>query len=104
VKPWAEVDGVDWHALVAAATGKDGGDPQAARLKSARVFGEILRALRTSKGMTTDELAARANMDAHRLEAIDAGLSEPDVVEVFGIADALGISPSELVKKFEDQA
>jgi hypothetical protein len=42
-------------------------------------------------------------MDAQRYREIDQGSSEPDLIELFHIARAIDIDPSELVKLFEEE-
>jgi len=90
------------QALVAAATGKETFEPEGASLNAAQVFGSMLRKLRTSARIESEELAARASIEISRFQEIDSGLSEPNLVEVFCIARALDIPPSDLMKQFED--
>jgi transcriptional regulator with XRE-family HTH domain len=66
------------------------------------LFGYVLRQQRARADVTIEELARRASLDIKRLRGIDRGLSEPDLVEVFSIADALDLQPSELIRQFEE--
>ena len=102
VKPWVEVDGVDWQALVAAATGKETVAPELVPSKAAHAFGYKLRELRIDRDLEIDVLAAHSEIDVGRFREIDGGCSEPDIVEVFKIARPLDITPSALMKHFED--
>jgi hypothetical protein len=101
VKRWVELDGDDWQALVAAATGREADGPQRVPSKFACAFGHMLRELRASKGITSEELARRASMDIQRFDEIDGGLSEPNLVELFSISASLDTTPSEFIRRME---
>jgi hypothetical protein len=101
MKPCLEISGVDLQALVTAAMGQKRSGSRPTPSVAARAFGHVLRELRKSGSLTSNELAARASLDIHRYEEIDGGLSEPNLVELSRIGVALGLRPSELVGRFE---
>ena len=66
------------------------------------LFGYVLRQQRTNAAVTVEDLARLASLDVNRLREIDGGFSEPDLLEVFSIAEALGQKPSQLIRQFEE--
>ncbi|WOF22435.1 XRE family transcriptional regulator [Microbacterium betulae] len=62
----------------------------------AAVGGEIRR-LRTRAGLTTRELAARAEMSQPFLSQIERGSSAPSMASVYRLARALGVRPGDLL-------
>jgi len=69
---------------------------------SARAFGQVLRHLRQKRNLTQEHVASGASMPIQRYTQIDLGCSEPDLIELFRIAQAVEIDPSELVRLFEE--
>jgi hypothetical protein len=102
LRPCAEVAGVDLRTFVAKAADRRAKDMQVPS-EAAREFGRILRELRVSVGLGSEEVAVRAGLDVYRYREIDGGLSEPNILELFSIATALETPPSELVRRFESQ-
>ena len=64
-------------------------------------FGKTLRELRTERGLSQDELAARAGLDRNYIGMIERGERNPAIVNVVKIAEALGVPPSELFRAFK---
>ena len=64
-------------------------------------FGKTLRELRTERGLSQDELAARAGLDRNYIGMIERGERNPAIVNVVKIAEALDVSPSELFRLFD---
>lgn len=64
-------------------------------------FGKALRELRTERGLSQDELAARAGLDRNYIGMIERGERNPAIVNVVKIAEALDVSPSELFRPFD---
>jgi transcriptional regulator with XRE-family HTH domain len=64
-------------------------------------FGKTLRELRTERGLSQDELAARAGLDRNYIGMIERGERNPAIVNVVKIADALDVPPSELFRAFK---
>jgi DNA-binding Xre family transcriptional regulator len=96
-----EIGGVDLQSLVDAATSNSAAGLQQPPSEVARAFGHALRQLCAHKDLKREQLARRALLDAQRVQEIDGGLSEPNLVELFAIAAALEMQPSELTRHFE---
>jgi transcriptional regulator with XRE-family HTH domain len=64
-------------------------------------FGKTLRELRTERGLSQDELAARAGLDRNYIGMIERGERNPAIVNVVKIAEALDVPPSELFRLFD---
>lgn len=62
-------------------------------------FGLRLRALRTSAGLTQQQLATRARMDYKYLGSLERGERNPTLFNIGRVANALGVSPAELVSR-----
>ena len=60
-------------------------------------LGERLRALRTSRGLSIEELAARAGTHSSNGGAIERGERNPTVFMLARIADALGLELETLI-------
>ncbi|HLQ25356.1 MAG TPA: helix-turn-helix transcriptional regulator [Acidiferrobacterales bacterium] len=65
-------------------------------------FPEVIRALRTEKGMTQEELADLAGLHFTYISQIERGLKSPSLRSLGQIADALDIPLSTLVKRMEN--
>jgi transcriptional regulator with XRE-family HTH domain len=59
-------------------------------------LGRRVRALRAERGLTQEETAHRAALDAKHFQAIEAGRTNVTVAPLVGISRALGVSLSEL--------
>jgi transcriptional regulator with XRE-family HTH domain len=57
-----------------------------------------LRRLRREKELSQEDLAERAALDAKHLQAIEAGQVNATFASLMGLAKALGIKLSELLK------
>jgi transcriptional regulator with XRE-family HTH domain len=62
------------------------------------IFGANLRALREQKGMTQDQLAERAHMDAPTIRRYERGVRDPTIKSLTRLARALDTTVSELVR------
>lgn len=65
------------------------------------VFGKVLRTLREGKKLSQEKLAEYCDLDRTYISLLERGLRQPSISTIFKIADALDISPSELVRKVE---
>ncbi|WP_366083667.1 helix-turn-helix transcriptional regulator [Thermus sp.] len=63
------------------------------------VIGARIRQLRRSKGLTEADLAARVGVSRSFLNAIERGVVRLRVDLMVRIADALGVSPEDLLKE-----
>ena len=64
-------------------------------------FGKTLRELRNERGLSQDELAARAGLDRNYIGMIERGERNPAIVNVVKIAEALGVPPAGLFRSFD---
>ncbi len=64
----------------------------------------VIRTLRTKRGMTADELAAKAGLTRVTVAKIEANNGNPTVGTLGGLAAALGLAPSELLQLAEQTA
>ena len=58
-----------------------------------------LRRIRHDKNLTQEELAARADVSMRYVGAIERGKVSASVTVLGQIADALGVDPSELIRR-----
>ncbi len=72
----------------------------------ARAFGEHIRVLRRAAGLSQEALAYRAGITKNQVQLIEAGrgsarekgpISNPRMKTLFGLAEALGIAPVDLL-------
>lgn len=61
-------------------------------------LGKAVRELRTKRGMTQEDLAPEASITPKTLSLIERGEANPTWGTVRGIADALGVSMTDLAK------
>lgn len=55
-----------------------------------------VRALRNEKGLTQEEAAGRASLDAKHLQMIEGGRTNATVASLVGIARSLGVTLAQL--------
>lgn len=61
-------------------------------------FGTRLRELRTSKGLSQEDLAHAIGVDRKLIYRTELGTTSPRVDHVFSLAEALGVPESDLFK------
>lgn len=61
-------------------------------------LGKRVRRLRQEKGLSQEEVAERAALDAKHLQAIEGGQANVTFASLVGIAKALGVKLAELLK------
>lgn len=61
-------------------------------------FGVRLKALRTEKGMTQEELAYAAEVELSQIHRIETGKTNPTLSTLTALAEAFSITLSELFK------
>ena len=62
-----------------------------------RQFGTQLSRLREERGIGIAELGSRLGLDPRDIAAIEAGEKDISITEIFRLAAALGVRPSELL-------
>lgn len=68
-----------------------------------KAFGEVLRALRTEKDVTQEELAEKCNYDRVFISNLERGVRLPSLKTVFRIAKALDCNASEIIQAVESK-
>ena len=63
------------------------------------IFGNILRKIRVEKNLSQEKLAEYCDISRTYISLLERGLRQPTISSLFKIADALDISPSELVRR-----
>jgi transcriptional regulator with XRE-family HTH domain len=70
-----------------------------------RLFGEAVAACRSHSGMSREELARRASVPLKMVAAVEGGgPGGPGLSEICRIAQALGVTPCDLMKRYEKTA
>lgn len=70
---------------------------------STKAFGITISKLRTQKGLTQERLSGFAGIARSHLAALEKGEKIVRLDTLWKIADALEISPSELIRKVEEE-
>lgn len=65
-------------------------------------FGTAIRSLRQDRDVSQERLALDADMDRAYVGGIERGERNPSLANIFKIADALGVPPSEIHRRAED--
>ncbi|MBP1207287.1 DNA-binding XRE family transcriptional regulator [Duganella sp. 1411] len=64
-------------------------------------FGRVLRQLRKDAGLTQERLALEAGIERNYVSLIERGINQPALRMIFKLADALGTTPSEILRQVE---
>ena len=70
---------------------------------SAIIVGKVIQEYREKRGLSQEVVSGLADIGRTHLSAIERGARKPTLETFFKIADALNISPSELVKLIENK-
>ena len=62
------------------------------------VVGENIRKIRTSAGISQEELAVRMGVDQGYISSLEAGKRNPTVVTLWHAAVALGVNPDRFLR------
>jgi transcriptional regulator with XRE-family HTH domain len=63
-----------------------------------RLIGKNFKALRSAKGLTQEALAETSGFSQQYISGLENGLRNPTVVTVYELAQALGVTPIDLLK------
>jgi transcriptional regulator with XRE-family HTH domain len=66
-------------------------------------FARTLRRARRSRELSQEALAAKAGLGAKHISEIERANKDPRLTTVIRLADALGMTPSELLRACEDE-
>ncbi len=67
------------------------------------VFGRVLRRIRRDRELSQDALADLAGMASKHVSELERGRKEPRLGTLVQLADALGMSSSELLLRFDEE-
>lgn len=60
-------------------------------------FGQVVRQLRTEKGITQDALSVRSSLDRSFISQLECGAKQPSLVTIFQLARALDVPPGYII-------
>lgn len=63
------------------------------------IVGRNVRRLRTTTGMTQEQLALEAKLDLTYVGGIERGVRNPSVVVLAKLAAVLGVEPADLIRR-----
>lgn len=66
-------------------------------------FGRVLRQLRKEAGLTQEQLALAAGIERNYVSLIERGINQPALRMIFKLADALGTTPSDILRLVEEE-
>ena len=64
-------------------------------------FGKVIRELRLDAGLTQEQLGLEAGLRRTFVSLLELGQQLPSLATLFKIAHALGVQPSEIVRRTE---
>lgn len=67
-----------------------------------QAFGPVLRQFRNERKLTQEELAEKAGVVTSSISMLESSPKFPNLEMLFVLAEALGVSPSELVAAMEN--
>jgi transcriptional regulator with XRE-family HTH domain len=67
-----------------------------------KAFGQALREIRQSKGISQERLALEGGFDRTYISLIERGINSPTIRIVVGIAGVLKVPPSKIVRRMEE--
>lgn len=67
------------------------------------IFGEVIRSCRKEKGISQEKLSADSNLQRTFISRLERGLTQPTLVTIFELAQALGVEPVEMIAEVQDR-
>jgi transcriptional regulator with XRE-family HTH domain len=67
-------------------------------------FGQAVRRIRNSLGLSQEDLADRAHIHRTYIGGIERGERNPTLTMIYRLAEALGVSPSKLLETEQRQS
>ncbi len=68
-----------------------------------RLFGQVLQYLRHKRGLSQEELGFESNYHRTYISQLERGQKNPSLKAIFRLAEALGIRPSEMIRRIESR-
>lgn len=69
----------------------------------AKIFGEVLKELRTEAGFSQENLAYECDLDRSFISMLERGLRIPTIATLFQLSKPLNKQPFEIVKMVEEK-
>lgn len=67
--------------------------------KVKKAFGKALREVRKKRGLSQLDVATAGDLDRAYMSELERGLKNPSLETIFRLADAMDVSPVELIRK-----
>lgn len=67
------------------------------------IVGEVIREFRLSKKLSQEKVAELSGLDRTYISLIERGKRQPTIQTIFKIANALEVSPSEIIKTIQEK-
>lgn len=67
------------------------------------LFGQHLREIRKAQGLSQEDLAYRTNLHRTYIGGVERGERNISIINIFRLADALGVSPAFLLEGIFDK-
>lgn len=64
-----------------------------------KIFGEVLRAVRTEREISQQHLALEADLDRTYISMLERGLRQPTLSTIISLAEAMGMDAAALVQQ-----
>ncbi len=68
-----------------------------------RLFGRMLQELRTERGLSQEKLGFESDYHRTYISQLERGQKNPSLKAIFRLAEALGIRPSEMIRRIESR-
>ncbi len=68
-----------------------------------RLFGQVLQQLRHKRGLSQEKLGFESNYHRTYISQLERGQKNPSLKAIFRLAGALGIRPSEIIRRIESR-
>lgn len=72
-------------------------------MNPAAAFGRVLRYFRISSRLSQERLAQESGLDRSYISLLERGIRQPSLTTILQIAQALNLSPRELLAKVEEE-
>ena len=71
------------------------------KLQPSEAFGQVLRSLRTERGLSQEALALEAGIQRNYVSLIERGINQPTITIIFKLSAALEMKPSQIFEWVE---
>jgi transcriptional regulator with XRE-family HTH domain len=67
------------------------------------VFGQVVKDARLSQNMSQEDLGFKSGLNRNYVADIEKGRRKPSIITIFSLAKGLGLSPSVLISRTDQQ-